>query len=195
MPLVLCVKIIFLLNRHGHYQSAVMGWKPYLCVDISNTAFYSAMTIDEAIKEVVYDGQGYANQPLSQGDAGVLHSFLKGVKVDYQLPNNPASKRTFRVHGVEGPASSETFEDDNKKKWTIADYFRQVKSCPLRKPYLPCLWVGSLDRKIRIPGEFCQISPNQPCNRKLDERQTATMVKSATSDTKRRRENIMSAYQ
>lgn len=70
-----------IFHRHGHYQSAVMGWKPYLCVDISNTAFYSPVSIEETIKDLVYDGRDSPAQELDRYGIERLTTFLKGVKV------------------------------------------------------------------------------------------------------------------
>jgi len=59
---------------------------------------------------------------------------------------------------------------------------------------LPCLWVGARDRQVRVPSEFCQISPDQVFKKKFNENQTRKMVQQATTNTTKRRQDIEEAY-
>ena len=49
--------------------------------------------------------------------------------------------------------------------------------CLCRFPHLPCLHVGNPKRNVYIPMELCETVPGQRCMKKLNEEQTAAMIK------------------
>lgn len=59
----------------------------------------------------------------------------------------------------------------------------------LRLPHCPCLNLGTPRRPIYMPAEMCTISPGQR-RLKLDEKQTANMIKSAAQKPTERQWNI-----
>lgn len=107
-----------------------------------------------------------------------MEKFLKTLKVEYMLPNQPSTKRVHRVNGLGTLPDRAKFSQDGKTM-TVADYFRNVKKCNLQYPNLPLLWVGSRDRadKILIPIEFCTVAKGQAIKRKMNENQTSAMIK------------------
>ena len=70
---------------------------------------------------------------------------------------------------------------------------RRPDSCPLRHrlalPHVPCLNVGTPRKPIYLPAEVCTIAPGQRRVR-LDEKQTAAMIKTAAQKPDERAWNI-----
>jgi eukaryotic translation initiation factor 2C len=112
------------------------------------------------------------------------------------IPNNPSSKRAYRVNGVDEIPQKILFDKEDGKggtiKMNVLDYFRRDKNINLRYPQLPCLWVGSLQaaKKIRVPCEFCTVLPGQSVNRKLSGSQTSNMIKYCANSSDVRKQTI-----
>lgn len=49
----------------------------------------------------------------------------------------------------------------------------------LEKPDEPCINLGTKEKPVFVPPELCWVEPGQQYNRKLDERQTASMIEFA----------------
>lgn len=80
---------------NGFFQSAIMGWKPFLNVDVSHKAFPKHAPVLEIIAEL-------CGPDLR--DIRPLEKFMRNLKVEYEIPRNAASKRVYRVHGLGPPA-------------------------------------------------------------------------------------------
>lgn len=65
----------------------------------------------------------------------------------------------------------------------------------LRFPHLPCLHLGSREKQIYIPVELCELKAQaMPTNKKLNEEETADMIKKTAvtpSDRKARIEKSL----
>jgi eukaryotic translation initiation factor 2C len=86
-------------------------------------------------------------------------------------------RRKFRVNGLsKGSAKSTTF-DMNGTKISVLDYFAQKYQVRVNYPDLPCASVGNTG--ALIPLEFLDVEPCQRLMKKLDDRQTADMIKVA----------------
>lgn len=140
---------------HGFFQSAILGWKPFLNVDVAHKAFPKSLGIVDLITELC------DNQPLSRDNISKVDKFLRNLKVRYEIPNQPSSKRISRVNELDKPASEARFKDENGKEMTVADYYTKNKNYKLKYPNLPCLWIGSRDRKILYPPELCTLLEGQ----------------------------------
>lgn len=79
--------------------------------------------------------------------------FLKGLKVQYELQDQPASKRIYVVNGLVSCARENRFTLKDGSTSTVEQYFLQTKRYRIRYPELPCLWVGSKNSKIHVPAE------------------------------------------
>ena len=55
-------------------------------------------------------------------------------------------------NGIKGAANKEVFECDGKKV-TVQQYFEQKYGKKLKFPHLPCVWVGSREKKNLVPME------------------------------------------
>ncbi|XP_076229026.1 protein argonaute-2-like [Nomia melanderi] len=182
----------------GVFQSAVIGWKPYLNVDVAHKGFPTPQSIIDLLKDLC---KRYKNdQPLRtiteddiKRNADTINKFLKGLKIQYEIPGQPNSKRTYRVNELGVSARNHKFKTDNGELWSVEKYFSQQKRYTLKQAELPCLWVGSRnnDRKIYLPMELCTIVAGQVIQKKMDESQTSALIRQAATDTRKRKEKIM----
>ncbi|KAL0270928.1 UNVERIFIED_CONTAM: hypothetical protein PYX00_008198 [Menopon gallinae] len=188
------------MNCHtGYYQSAILGWKLYLNIDVSHKGFPHT-DILKAIEEIcLTDYKGNVTRltehtTIDRYGLEKLNKHVKGLKVQYMLPNDQGSKRVYRVNGVrENPAIEEVFEVNNSRL-NVVQYYKNFKNYTVRYPKLPCLWVGSLNNKIYVPIELCSILPGQVRNGKLTDDQTRNMIKYAADPPPERKRKIMEQY-
>ncbi|XP_032670990.1 protein argonaute-2-like isoform X1 [Odontomachus brunneus] len=187
------------LDLHvGGFLSAVIGWRPYLNIDVAHKAFVASENVVDIICDIL---QMKTREDLNSRNArdAVTHyedkinKVLTGVKVNYAIPNQPSTKRTHRINGLGPDAINHKF-DVKGKMCSIQEYFATVKNCKLNFPHLPCLWVGKRDGKTYLPAELCKVAPGQAVNRKLDESQTTQMIKYAATKTDDRIEKIRRAF-
>lgn len=166
---------------HGFYQSAIRGWKPLLNVDVAHKAFPKNINVVDALAQLLSGRQEVRPESLRQLDRyqeETLAKYIKTLRVTYEIPGQPGSKKNYRVNGLGGPASKTTFVN-NGETMTILQYFAKMKNYRLRCPDLPTLWVGNAQRpdKILLPMECCVILEGQALNRKMTEQQTSKMIR------------------
>ncbi|XP_032670999.1 protein argonaute-2-like isoform X10 [Odontomachus brunneus] len=187
------------LDLHvGGFLSAVIGWRPYLNIDVAHKAFVASENVVDIICDIL---QMKTREDLNSRNArdavtpyeDKINKVLTGVKVNYAIPNQPSTKRTHRINGL-GPNAINHKFDVKGKMCSIQEYFATVKNCKLNFPHLPCLWVGKRDDKTYLPAELCRVAPGQAVNRKLDESQTTQMIKYAATKTIDRIEKIKRAF-
>ncbi|XP_015438406.1 PREDICTED: protein argonaute-2 [Dufourea novaeangliae] len=185
----------------GVFQSAVIGWKPYLNIDVAHKGFPTPQSVINLIKDLCKPPRSY--EPLVnvtardiQYNSEKITKFLKGLKVQYKIPGQESSKRTYRVNGLVECPRKNKFSLENGTSCTVEDYFSQQKGYRIQYPELPCLWVGSRTstRKIHLPIELCTIVAGQVTQKKLDETQTSKMIREAATNTQTRKEKILSGF-
>lgn len=173
---------------YGFYQSAILCWKPFLNVDVAHKAFPISQPVT-ALIQTLY------NCPLENPSVEweILENYIKTLKIRYEIPGQPTSVKVYRVNGLGRSPIEEIFNVEGKGQISIFDYFRKEKQFSLRYPKLPCLWVGSRDRKPRIllPAELCTIIEGQDIKRKMNELQTSKMIRYAATNTNVRKRKIM----
>nr|AJF15705.1 argonaute-2 [Agrilus planipennis] len=179
---------------NGFYQSAVLGWKPFLNVDVAHKAFPQRLDGINLLMDLLKCSERDLQGPLRPFDIEVVDKFLRTLKVQYLIPTQPASRRVMRVNAVDQPADKAMFNHDNERM-TVKDYFTRIKGYRLRYPHLPCLWVGSKSRsdKILLPIELCTVMEGQAVNRKMTSDQTSAMIKHAATNTEVRKNKIMAS--
>ncbi|KAK4880334.1 hypothetical protein RN001_008480 [Aquatica leii] len=177
---------------YGFYQSAILGWKPFLNVDVSHKAFPKEIHVLDAIQEVC-DRYYQLTAPLERENFEVVNKFLRNLKVIYEIPGQPSSRRIMRINELDRPAAQARFKNENNIEMTVADYFQRIKNVKLKFAHLPCLWVGSKQRdpRILLPPEFCTIVEGQVTNRTMTAGQTSAMIKIAATSTTDRKHKIM----
>lgn len=82
-----------------------------------------------------------------------ITNFLKGLKVQYELPDQPTSKRTYRVNGLVDCPRKNKFSLEDHTVCTVEQYFLQKKKYKIKYPDIACLWVGSRNSNIHLPAE------------------------------------------
>uniref|UniRef100_A0A6M2DIC2 Putative germ-line stem cell division protein hiwi/piwi n=1 Tax=Xenopsylla cheopis TaxID=163159 RepID=A0A6M2DIC2_XENCH len=177
---------------YGLFSSCVLGWKPYLNVDVAHKGFPTKQLVSDYMK---FEKNIDLAKPISAYALEEVRKFVKSLKVIYQIPNKPTTKRCFRINDIRNiPADEETFEDDKKKKITVVKYYKESKGYNVLYPKAPCLWVGSRNKNIYVPPELCTIHEGQIVLKKLTENQTRNMIKCAATPTELREKKIMDAY-
>lgn len=147
---------------NGFYQSTIRGWQPFLNVDVAHKAFPKSIAVTEILIEILDSryvpfGRRELEKPLDSRQKDTFQKYMRQIRVMYQIPGNPSSKRIFRVNGIGNSAREKTFKLDDGRQMTIEQYFATEKRYKLQYPFLPTLWVGSLQREILIPLELCTI--------------------------------------
>jgi hypothetical protein len=160
----------------GFSLTYTMGWKPFVTVDVANTAFLSEKEVLDALYEVFQDARSRADvsnvTQWQDREFEVAEELLKTMKVSYVLQNS-GQMLSRRVSGVSGTiAEQHTFECDGRQT-NVKRYFEIDKQMRLRYPLGPCLMLG----KSVVPAEFCTIVKGQVWKRKLTDTQTANMIK------------------
>nr|CAD7401725.1 unnamed protein product [Timema poppensis] len=179
---------------YGFFQSAILGWKPFINIDVAHKGFPVAQNVVSLMAELCKCSQQDLTRNLRPYNQEDINKYLKGLKVDYVLPNQPSSKRCYRVNKLVGTANKTTFSFDGRTI-TVAEYFLKEKRLKLDYPDLPCLHVGSPNREnpIYVPAEYCTIVKSQVIIKKMNETQTANMVKVAATSAEDRKRKIMEA--
>ena len=125
--------------------------------------------IDEVLDR---KGQGWRNGVTPQQKT-IIERDLKGLKVKYTLPDG--RKREYRCNEVMDSANKLIIPDLKK---TVEQYFVDEHKKKLQHPHLPCLWLGSKNKTIYIPLEFCEMSSQAlPRNKTLSEKAQGEMVR------------------
>lgn len=182
---------------HGFYQSAIRGWKPLLNVDVAHKAFPKDTDVLNALVEVCSSRyqQVSLDRALHPNDVTKFEKYMRTLKVIYEIPGNPTSKRAYRCNGLGQTAGQAQFTLENGTRLTVQQYFERSKNYRLRYPHLPTLWVGSKQRqeKMLLPMELCKIAEGQAVQRKMTEEQTRNMIRYSATSTDVRKEKIMRA--
>lgn len=176
----------------GFFQSPVMGWKPYLNIDVAHKGFPKHQSL---INYITNDMRCDPNSELDRYQFNTLLNYVKGLKIDFMIPNQPNTKRSYKVVGLLDTANKFKFDFDDpvrggKQSLNVVQYFKAIRQYVIRHPNLPCLHVGNTAKKTAIPIELCVVQKGQLRMRKLSELQTASMVKNAARPPGERRQTI-----
>ncbi|KAJ2256324.1 hypothetical protein GGH98_001570 [Coemansia sp. RSA 454] len=155
----------------------------FLNVNTAVTAMYMPGSLLNALL-AVFDLQS-AEQlrgHIDQSRAREMSAYLRGLTL-YLRHRGITGKRKFAVKGITSAAlDRESFEWEDPDRpghpetVSIAQYYAKRYNIKLRYPYLP----GLVGRKNAIfPIELCEVAENQRYRGKLDDRQTADMVRFA----------------
>ncbi|XP_075233005.1 protein argonaute-2-like isoform X4 [Lycorma delicatula] len=186
---------------YGFYQSAILGWKPFLNVDVAHKGFPKPENLIKVIRDQnATIGDRVFDKELDNWQKESLQKYIGGLKVEYEIPNQPDSKRTYKVNRVLGSSINQRFDLVEKvgdaqrtKNISVGQYLHQYKNFRLRYPNMPCLHVGPSQRNIFVPVELCTIAKGQALAKKLNEKQTASMVRSAAQPADVRKRKILEA--
>ncbi|KAL0140472.1 Piwi domain-containing protein [Mucor lusitanicus] len=139
----------------GYYQSVrpTVG-KMMVNIDVSSTAFYESGPLPEVVAKIL------GRRSLDELRR-VVHRGEKKLK--YKVTKLTPS-----------PADRTVFKDEAGNEMTVANYFAKQYNKRLAYPFLPCVVVK---KDIFLPMEVCEVLPGQRHQKKLNEKQTAEMIK------------------
>ncbi|MCP9264552.1 Protein argonaute-2 [Dirofilaria immitis] len=130
---------------------------------------------------------------LSSHELKIFGDVVKGIKV--RISHRAGIIRVYRINSLQLPADQLWFqgkdEDGNERRMTVADYFSERYS-KLKYPKLPCVHVGPITRNIYFPLEVCMLDTPQKYNKKLNDKQTSTIIRAAAVDAISREQRITS---
>ncbi|XP_058066688.1 protein argonaute-2-like [Anopheles bellator] len=173
---------------YGLFQSAILGSKPYVNVDVSHKAFPSSGSMVDIFASF-NRGNLETNRPLDGWLVKELHDYVRGMDVVYRSPNG--TEKRMRCNGLRDAANAQQFTLDDGTKLTVADYFSRKLKFQLRYPALPVLHVGSTVRSVFVPPELCKVPPGQALNKAHPDECTAKIIKFAATSVQERKEKIM----
>ncbi len=184
----------------GVYQSLRLaeGKKMIVNVDVANTTFWKPNALVTAItlNQKMRDAQQVANALRSEqfngskrlnATAKSIQSRFKGTLVTANYKGNPMPKKEWKIAKIDvNNADEERIEwrdpqtrQPTGQMVTITEYFQRKYNQRLQYPKLPL--VEMTKRGVKYPMEYLQIIQNQRYGAKLDETQTANMIKFAVS--------------
>jgi eukaryotic translation initiation factor 2C len=177
---------------HGFYQSAILGWKPFVNIDVAHKGFPAARNVVEIILDICKLRHEDLQKGLTDWQKEDFLNYIRGLKIDYVLPDKPTSKRTYGVHGITKSAAAQFFELDDKKSISVAEYYAREKKIRLSYPHLPCLHVGSVNRlkPIYVPVELCSVTSGQVTKRKMKKTQLLNTLREIRTTTDVRKQKI-----
>lgn len=184
----------------GVYQSMRLaeGKKMVLNLDVANACFFkpTALTAAMVVKNNLRDPSHIEHlfTPIKKNGSvepslqhRVMQRQFKGAIVKAQYAGNPLPDREWKIHSFTTTnALQEKLEwkDPQTKQATgehitIAQYFKRKYNATLTYPRLPL--VEMTKKNVKYPLELLHLVPGNKYNAKLDESQTANMIKFAVS--------------
>ncbi|KAF9117650.1 eukaryotic translation initiation factor 2C, 3, partial [Mortierella sp. 14UC] len=142
-------------------------------LDVAATAYYqSGSLLELAVKILDRRSIDDLRRGFSDRDRTKLEKSLRGLLI--RVTHRSEVKRKFKIVKLTPtPASSTQFMKDNTKT-DVATYFFQTYGKRLQYPFMPCVVTG---RDIFLPMEICSVIEGQRHIKKLNEKQTADMIK------------------
>lgn len=147
-------------------------------LDVSATAFYQAGSILHIFAQMLNKlNIKDIKTPLSSKDFSKVERAIKGLKV--VVNHRGQIRRKYKIAKLtSGDAESTKFSlNDSKKSISVAQYFMDKYKIKLQYPKFPCLVFGDESHPVYLPMELCDIVPGQRHLKKLNEKQTAEMIK------------------
>lgn len=144
-------------------------------VDVSATAFYESGPLPGIVAKIL--GRRSIDDLRSgipDRDRQKLEKVLKNLKI--VVVHRGAEKRLkYKINKLT-PSSAENtlFKDENGNEQSVAQYFGKQYNKRLAYPFLPCV---AVKKDIFLPMEVCEVVAGQRHMKKLNERQTAEMIK------------------
>lgn len=173
---------------YGLFQSALLGARPFLNIDVSHKAFPTGGPLLKILSDM---NRGQIPDRVADWMSRELHDFLKGMELVYTGPDGVS--KLFKYNSIRSPANQQRFKLENGTEMTVDQYFHS-KNKQLRYPSLPVLHVGSLVRNVMIPIELCSIPPGQALNKKHPDQCTQHIIKKSATDTATRKRKIMDLF-
>ncbi|KAF9113516.1 Eukaryotic translation initiation factor 2C [Mortierella sp. AM989] len=159
---------------NGFYQSARPTMNRMMInLDVASTAYYQSGPLVELAVKIL--GKRHADEirrGLQDRDRQKLDKAIRGLQI--KVTHRGEVRRKFKISKLTlTPAHRTTFMKGTELV-DVAAYFYQTYGRRLTYPDLPCVVAG---RDIFLPMEVCFVVQGQRHTSKLDEKQTAEMIK------------------
>lgn len=186
----------------GVYQSLrlAQGGRLIINLDVANTTFWKPTAL---LAAMIANNQNVSNPPalvayLTDRQKHETHrkatsGRFKGTVCKAVYPGNPAANREwkcFRLSKTDANTEKLEWKDPQTRQPTgehvsVAEYFRRKYNHRLQYPQLPLMEMTK--KGVMFPIELLHIQANQRYAAKLDENQTANMIKFAVSGPDKRK--------
>ncbi|KAG9286308.1 hypothetical protein G9A89_014295 [Geosiphon pyriformis] len=161
----------------GYYQSVRPARdKMMINVSLTASAFYEGGPVLQLVcKQLGKRSAIELARGIPDNDRLKLEKSLKYLKVRVTHRGTSASQLRFRIIGLtELGANKLIFTGADNLQMDVASYFETQYNYRLIYPYLPCVIIR---RNNFLPMEVCEVIEGQRYIRKLNEKQTADMIK------------------
>ncbi|KAJ9079559.1 hypothetical protein DSO57_1034311 [Entomophthora muscae] len=163
-----------------------------LNVDTTVCVFYrSGSLLDLLVAFIGLRGREELRDPRFKHHVKHIQKFLNNVKIE--LLHCGEVSRAYKILGLTPKGADETkflFVEDGVERETmsVATYFSQKLGINLEFPMLPCV---EIKKGVAIPMELCNVVSGRRYPRKLDELQTADMIRFTCTKPTIRAEKIL----
>ncbi|KAL0086448.1 hypothetical protein J3Q64DRAFT_1740019 [Phycomyces blakesleeanus] len=159
----------------GYYQSArPTPGKMMLNVDVSASVFYQPGPLPDLIVKIL--GKRSLDElrgGLRDRDIKIIERTIKGLRL--KVTHRGEQRRDYGIQRLTiTPADKTMFTTEDGQEYTVAGFFQKQYNKRLAFPFLPCVVVR---KDVFLPMEVCNILPGQRFRQKLNEAQTAEMIK------------------
>ncbi|OAQ28263.1 Piwi-domain-containing protein [Linnemannia elongata AG-77] len=187
----------------GIFQSVRPGQgKLYANIDVANTAFIKGGNAAELVAEIknvrsIDDFRGA--RKLQKRDIQELSKHFKGCSFTVNHRGGDFKKK-FKVseisqQGAEGITFAQELNNGTTKKVTIPQYYAAAYNLKLRFPFLPCIGVKGRDNQtMYFPLEVCNVVSGRRYTKRLNELQTAEMIKGTCITPDQRAAKIQASF-
>uniref|UniRef100_A0A1D1YV71 Protein argonaute 1 n=1 Tax=Anthurium amnicola TaxID=1678845 RepID=A0A1D1YV71_9ARAE len=161
----------------GYYQSArPTPRKMMINIDLSATAFYEGGPLVQMVTKVLNKRNvDELRRGLNDRDRVKVEKAIKNLKICVTHRGETTKKRRFKIMKLTAsPASHTKFDAGEQGTMDVATYFTKQYNTRLGFASLPCVVVR---KNVFLPMEVCEVIPGQRHIRKLNDRQTADMIK------------------
>ncbi|KAF9087913.1 eukaryotic translation initiation factor 2C, 2 [Mortierella sp. AD031] len=184
----------------GFYQSArpAVG-KMMINMDVSATAFFRSGSLLEMAAKISnvrsVDDLRRTSPPVNWKK---VEKTIKGLR--FTVSHRERAKRSFKVFSLTETSAKDTkfklqprgdadpnAPPEEETETDLVTYFKKAYNITLQFPMLPCVQAG---KNITLPLELCSVVEGQRYMKKLDERQTADMIKFTSQPPAARANNI-----
>ncbi|KAF9950945.1 eukaryotic translation initiation factor 2C, 2 [Mortierella alpina] len=159
---------------NGFYQSArpTMG-KMMINLDVAATAYYqSGSLLELAVKMLDRRNVDDFRRGFTDRDRSKLEKSLRGLLI--KVTHRSEVKRRFKIVKLTPTPANKTMFMKEDSQTDVATYFHETYGRKLAYPFMPCVVTG---RDVFLPMEICFVIPGQRHLKKLNEKQTADMIK------------------
>ncbi|KAF9976844.1 Eukaryotic translation initiation factor 2C [Actinomortierella ambigua] len=158
----------------GYHQSVrpVLG-RMMINIDVAAAVYYQAgPLLNLVIKILGRQGLDDLRRPLVEKDRARLERTLRGLQV--QVTHRSDNPRPLKIMRVTSTSARQTMFTKDSVSVDVFTYFERTYGRRLLYPHLPCV---TTSKGAAIPIELCSVVPGQPHFRKLNEKQTADMLR------------------